>query len=318
VNGKKIGIIYIHEAVAKPVLCLKTTKEVQEGAIYYRYRGRSEKIRYSELRQLLDVERQKERELWAHTLQRMARIGIENVGILNSITGEVSGSEGSFLISEDLLSKIQFIHTGTFVECGGQPVLRIVGNAVPINSQLVQPTKLLRAPLHGPDIINAFLRRESVLTPLDYVKQICFEQSHFYPVHFFINQTSIKVADVIEELERVACRAATRNRLILRLKADEKLTYGSLKTDSPAGRRLSLIFSGLVAKSLTDAECEANLGDFFHALTHLTKVNSDPEFILPLVQRVAMPKYFTLPPLVAGSMRKAICHLDLIWYKQSP
>jgi predicted HTH transcriptional regulator len=84
VNGKKIGIIYIHEAVAKPVLCLKTTKEVQEGAIYYRYRGRSEKIRYSELRQLLDVERQKERELWAHTLQRMARIGIENVGILNS------------------------------------------------------------------------------------------------------------------------------------------------------------------------------------------------------------------------------------------
>ena len=94
VKGKRVGIIYIHEATTKPVLCLKTTKEVQEGAIYYRYRGRSEKIRYPELRQLLDNERQKERELWTHTLQRMARIGIENIGLLNSITGEVSGREG--------------------------------------------------------------------------------------------------------------------------------------------------------------------------------------------------------------------------------
>lgn len=64
VQGKKVGIIYVHEARTKPVLCVKTTKEVQEGAIYYRYRGRSEKIRYPELRQLLDNEREKERELW--------------------------------------------------------------------------------------------------------------------------------------------------------------------------------------------------------------------------------------------------------------
>jgi len=317
VKGKKIGIIYIHEALTKPVLCLKSTKEVQEGAIYYRYRGRSEKIKYPELRQLLDNERQKERELWTHTLQRMGRIGIENVGILNSISGEVSGREGSFLISEDLLPKIRFIHSGTFVESGGQPALRVVGKAVPINSQLVQPNKLVRTPLHGPDIINAFLLRESVLMPLDYVKQICFEQSHFYPVHFFINQTSTRVEDVIAELEGVDCRVATRSKLILRLKTDEKLICGSLRADSPAGKRRNLILSRLVTKSLTDAECESNLGDFFHSLTHLTRDNADPEFILPLIQRVAMPKYFTLPALVAGYMRKAICHLDLIWYKRS-
>jgi hypothetical protein len=317
VNGKKVGVIYIHEASTKPVLCLKSTKEVQEGAIYYRYRGRSEKIRYPELRQLLDNERQKERELWTHTLQQMARIGIENVGILNSISGEVSGKEGSFLISEELLPKIQFIHSGTFVESGGQPTLRIVGEAVPINSQLVQPNKLVRTPLHGPDIINAFLRRESVLTPLDYVKQICFEQSHFYPVHFFINQTNIKIEDVISELEQVACRASTKSKLILRLRTNENLTYGSLGASSPAGMRRNQIFSSLVSKALSDIECESNLADFFHSLTYLTRDNADPEFILPLIQRVAMPKYFTLPALVAGSMRKAICHLDLIWYRRS-
>jgi hypothetical protein len=317
ISGKRVGIIYIHEALTKPVLCLKTTKEVQEGAIYYRYHGRSEKIKYPELRQLLDNMRQKERELWMHTLQRMARIGIENVGLLNSTTGEVSGKEGSFLISEELLSKIQFIHSGTFVESGGQPTLRIIGEAVPINSQLVQPNKLVRTPLHGPDILYAFLRRESVLTPLDYVKQICFEQSHFYPIHFFINQTNITIEDVISELEQVACRASTKSKLILRLRTNENLTYGSLSASSPASKRRNHIISSLISKSLTDIECENNLGDFFHSLTYLTGDNADPEFILPLIQRVAMPKYFTLPALVAGSMRKAICHLDLIWYKRN-
>lgn len=54
--------------------------------------------------------------------------------------------------------------------------------------------------------------------------------------------------------------------------------------------------------------------DFFHAVTHLTKDNGDPEFILPLIQRVAMPKYSSLSSLDAGFMRKAMCHLDLIWY----
>jgi hypothetical protein len=55
----------------------------------------------------------------------------------------------------------------------------------------------------------------------------------------------------------------------------------------------------------------------FHAVTHLNRDNADPEFILPLLQRVAMPKYSSLSSLDAGYMRKAICHLDLIWYKQS-
>ena len=317
VQGKKVGIIYVHEARTKPVLCLKTTKEVQEGAIYYRYRGRSEKIKYPELRQLLDNEREKERELWTQTLQRMARIGIENVGVLNSVTGEVSGGKGSFLISEELLPQIQFIHSGTFVESGGQPTLKLIGEVTPINSQLVQPTKLVRAPLHGLDILKAFVRRESVLSPLDYIKQICYEPSAFYPIHFFINQTSVRIAAVIAELEKMDCRPKMKNRLIERLKADERFTYGKLKTDSVKGNLLKHSFAGLTAKSLTDSEAEANLVSLFHAVTHLNRDNADPEFILPLLQRVAMPKYSSLSSLDAGYMRKAICHLDLIWYKQS-
>jgi hypothetical protein len=245
----------------------------------------------------------------------MARIGIENVGVLDSITGEVSGGKGSFLISEDLLPKLQFIHSGTFVESGGQPSLKLVGEAHLINSQLVQPTQLVRKPLHGLDILKAFVQRETVQTPLDYVKQICFEPSQFYPVHFFINQTSAKVPDVILELEKVDCRPTGKNKLIDRLKKNEKLVSGSLNANTEAGKRLGNMFSSLVTKSLTDTVCLSNLRYFFYAITHLTKVNYDPDFILPIIQRVALPQYSSLKSLDATFMRKAICHLDIIWYK---
>jgi predicted HTH transcriptional regulator len=100
VKGKKVGIIYIYEASRKPVVCLRSSKEIQEGAIYYRYRGRTEKIRYPELRELLDAELKRERALWMNHFQRMATIGIENVGMLNTLTGEISGSQRTFLIPE--------------------------------------------------------------------------------------------------------------------------------------------------------------------------------------------------------------------------
>jgi len=120
---------------------------------------------------------------------------------------------------------------------------------------------------------------------------------------------------VIAELEKLDCRIKMKNRLIERLKTDEKFAYSNLKTDTPAGKRRNQMFSGLIGKTLTDSECESDLISLFHALTHVTKDNADPDFILPLIQRVAMPKYSSLSSLDAGFMRKAICHLDLIWYK---
>ena len=247
----------------------------------------------------------------------MARIGIENVGVLNSVTGKISGGKGSFLISEDLLAQVQFIHSGSFVESGGQPTLKLVGEVAPIKSQLVQPTKLVRSPLNGPDIIWAFLRRESVLSPMDYIRQICFESSAFYPVHFFINQTSVRMVDVIADLGKTECRPKVKDKLTERLKAEEKFACGKLKTESEKGKVLRRIFEGLVTKSLTNKEAETDLVGVFHAITHLTRDNGDPEFILPLLQRVAMPKYSALSSPDGGFMRKAICHLDVIWYKQS-
>ena len=155
------------------------------------------------------------------------------------------------------------------------------------------------------------------MTPLDYVKQICFEQSQYYPIYFFINQTRAQISDVIGELEKVDCRPNGKAKLIARLKASEKLSCGPTNTTTEAGKRVAAIVSSLASRSLTDDESVQSLRNFFYALTHLAKNNADPDFILPLIQRAALPQYSSLVPLDAMYMRKAICHLDVIWYKRA-
>jgi hypothetical protein len=317
VREKKVGIIYVREASRKPVVCLRAGKELQEGAIYYRYRGRTEKIRYPELRELLDGELRRERELWMRHVQKMAKLGIENVGVLSTVTGEVSGSQASFLIPEDLLAQIKFINSGTFVESGGAPTLKVIGEAETIPSKFVQPTKMVRQPLHGPDILSAFIHQEKALVPMDYVSHVCFEAAAYYPVHFFISQTPLTIAEVVKEIEKVSSRNKTKARLLKRLQNAENLTYGQLGGAKEAATKRKAALDKIVSKTITEAEINGDLRAFFQALTHLDRNTGDKDYVLSLLDRVAMPRYTSLDGSELQMMRQAICHLDIIWFREA-
>ena len=188
---KIFGLLYIKEAKDKPVICIKNSgKEIlKEGDIYYRYRGRSERIRYPELRAILEARRQHEQKIWMEHIKNIARIGIHEVGIFDLRSGKISGSGGSLLIEESLLSQISFIKEGNFSEDKGKPVLKIVGqvqslpgNQLSFSKKQVEKIKGIRIG----DIVLGALRRGKVPEPYEYVKQVCFESTAFLPVYYFI------------------------------------------------------------------------------------------------------------------------------------
>ncbi|MDQ1471559.1 MAG: hypothetical protein QOJ99_3039 [Bryobacterales bacterium] len=91
---------------------------------------------------------------------------------------------------------------------------------------------------------------------------------------------------------------------------------GKLTTKSDVGKRRREAFNRILDKTYTDAEAEADLVTFFHVLTHLTGAQADPTFLLPILLRTIMPKYQSLNSPHATLMRKAVCHLDIIWYRK--
>lgn len=136
-NGENYsGYIYIYESEDKPVICKKNAgnDDIRSGEIYFRYRGQSRKIGYSELKKIIDDFREKERRIWMSHIEKIARIGPSNVAILDMLRGDlhVKNIEGAKLIIDknlinDLRNKVQFIEEGKFSEAEGEPTLKIVG-----------------------------------------------------------------------------------------------------------------------------------------------------------------------------------------------
>ena len=77
-SGEKyFGYIYIYESEEKPIICKKNAgnNDIQSGEIYFRYRGQSRKIGFSELKKIIDDFREKERKMWMSHIEKIARIG---------------------------------------------------------------------------------------------------------------------------------------------------------------------------------------------------------------------------------------------------
>lgn len=317
-RGLKIGIIYFEEAIDKPVICTKDGGCLLQGTIYYRYRGRSQAIRYSELRRIFDEEKTRERELWMRQLRRINEVGVSQVAILNLQSGEVSGAKGNFYVSEDLLPKLQFIREGHFVENGGAPALRLLGDLHSTEGPVVRSTVQVPKIIREPEIISAFLKRESSLSPTEYLKSICFEQSYFLPVYFFIQQTTETIAGTIDFLNGLDVRGNARDNLVKRLlMPQEKLTIGKLAGSSKTAAELKAIVDQLRTRTLKQESIATNCARsrFFEALTHMNEKDFDQDYVFSLLVENILPSLSHINGLTRTTFRKAICHLDIIWYR---
>jgi len=143
-KGKSFGYIAIDESNDKPVICKKNSGDIlKDGDIYYRYRGRSKRIEFPELKRMQLIIRENERRLWMEHLEKIAQVGPQNIAMLDLYGGKLESSTlgGNFIIDEELLSTIKnevtFIQEGMFCETTGAPTLKLIGNLAPADTVVV-------------------------------------------------------------------------------------------------------------------------------------------------------------------------------------
>ncbi|WP_348269608.1 ATP-binding protein [Edaphobacter paludis] len=320
IRGYKVGLLFFSEALHKPVVCMKNGKVMQEGAIYYRYRGRSETIKYAELRRILEEQKERERNLWFKQLKKMADVGVEQVAVLDLQSGEVTGAKGNFFISEELLPRLQFLREGHFVETEGSPSLKLIGDLHAAEGPMFHSTIKVPTTLREPEIFGAFLRREAVINPTDYIASACYEQSPFFPLYYFIQQTTESVPDTIELIKGMNIRGVVRNKIIARLQlASEELAIGKLNGAGAAAVSRRLLHDKLRSKSIETADIQADnklnvQQRLLEAVTH-TDSTFDQEYIFGLLEEYYLHPLAQLGGNTRSAFRKAVCHLDIVWYK---
>ncbi len=136
--GKKfIGVFYVYESSVKPVIAKKDEGKdqiIKNGEIYYRYGGRTQKIQYAELESIINKRIEFNNNQWFDLMSKIAHAGPQNAAILDTEKSLIEKDDARILVlDENLASKLKFVKEGQFVNKGGAPTLKLVGDVVPVS-----------------------------------------------------------------------------------------------------------------------------------------------------------------------------------------
>lgn len=122
------------EAKEKPIICKRKIGDMNEGEIYFRYTGRTQRIRCFELEDIIKHRLEEQDKIWIDTLTKLMMTGPANAAILDMEKNTLSASDAPVMVvDEKLVDRIKFIKEGQFDEKEGAPALKLVGQVTPIN-----------------------------------------------------------------------------------------------------------------------------------------------------------------------------------------
>ena len=318
-NGMSFGVIYIEPLLNKPCICKKTnsTYTLKEGDIFYRYGGRSERIRYEELSAIVDNARKMEEQLWLNFAKRVAKVGIENACLLDLGTGKITGNGGSIVIDENLLSKIAFIKEGEFVETKGKPAIRLIGDIENVSTGKMvvrETTREVAKAIEPDDLIKTFLKGTKVGDPLEYIRAVCSATSGNYPVYFLLQQANASVSDAIKTVEDTTARGVAKKCLLKRLTGKKIVQTSSSGSKSPASIKKLFYQEALRSEKVVIEQDE--LKYCVTALLSLSQedIKKHEHYIKSILLEIFEKYYEKASSTLASNIRKAICRVDEVLF----
>lgn len=314
-DGKKFGLIFFWESMSKPVIATANRQEFKEGDILFRYRGKTERIRYPELQSLIEARQTRNLDSWMRFIQKIARIGVDNAAVLNFLDGTVSGPGGTLVIDESLLQKVRFIREGKFHERDGAPTLRLIGDVTPVPSNLVQPTRVREIPvaITVQDIVQAFCHQEDIPDTMPFIKQICFETSGNLPIYYFIQKSGLSRQEITKFVAEQNSRKLGKKTLLKRLDSDTNCIPQTYKPGSP----VAAMRDELLHERLTDQIAVDKLTCALRAARTLSKDEMNTEYLFVIVKAWFDRFYGAESSNIATELRKTLCYLDCILFLET-
>ena len=317
-QGSNIGVISVEPAYEKPVICIRGDgNDLRDADIYYRYRGRTERIRHAELQNLKTEIQRREREAFLKHLNKIARVGPEAIGVLDLNSGELSGHRRRVLISEELVGKVQFIreeasNTNDNVDL---PTLQIVGSAEIVPSNSLLPIKTVIAPkaISPKDLMLGFLRQESVPAPNEFLKQAFREHSPNLPIYHFVRLAGMTLLQVRSMILR---ETPNRKQLLKRLGGALVKPVGSLAAKTPTSLQRLKILEFLRTGGEVDDALMKNRVLFLEAISHLNP-SSTPQASLQALTKLVEDEFDAMNSTQQTAVRRAVAHLDEVLNRES-
>ncbi|WAA66745.1 ATP-binding protein [Microbacterium oxydans] len=319
-DGPSIGVIYTFESEDKPLLARKSYQQqnakISEGDIFYRYNSRSQKIRFPELKRVLEEAKARDQRAMMSHFEALVRAGASNAAVLDFSENTLQGPTGQkVLIDEKLLDQISFIKEGQFVEVGGAPTLKLVGELQPATAITIGTERVVRTALSSDDVLYDFLGRLNVGSPEQYIRQTATGPTGFLPVQFYRALAGMSHEELLEYVEGIATRSPAKRKLIDRLTSGDDMRFDPPATGSQYASTVQR--RGYYEQLLSGQIDEISLATprdtqrFLEAIKSLDddQIRSDVEKLLKLMT-ASFDSYYATEANVADALRRAACRVD--------
>ncbi len=172
-DGKSFGVFKIHEATVKPIIAKKDEGRdqiIKNGEIYYRYGGRTQKILYAELENIINKKVEQNNTQWLDLMSKIGHAGPQNAAILDTEKALIEKDDSRILVlDEKLAGKLKFIKEGQFKEKKGAATLKLIGDIVPVDKveviKRVKENLVKKYPLAAMEMVQEVKSQLPSVTP---------------------------------------------------------------------------------------------------------------------------------------------------------
>lgn len=206
-GSKIVGVIHVDQHPGRPVMALKQEGDISEGDIFYRYPGQSLRIKYSDLRTLLDERDARIRAELQPMLNRLVQLGPGRAMVADLENAELTDGRRSIRIDKELAETLTFIKEGHFVEKAGTPALRLVGDVrVGSDAPAIKKGIVTRA-----DMLSDFIDDNSRADPIDYLRfAVEISAGEWLPIRHFARLAGMNDVQLIAFINASAGRPGIR------------------------------------------------------------------------------------------------------------
>ncbi len=315
---KKYGIIYTYPAKEKPVICKKDAGELRKAAIYYRYNSQNSEIDYPELHSIIEQEKQKINEQWMKTIRQIGDTGIAKTAILDLQSGKMTGANTTLYIDENLLNDIEFVQEGSFVETGGNPALKVVGQVqTVIGAQRVVVEQECNKAINADEIIKGFITQENVNNPLEFIKQICYQSTGNMPVYYYLSLANKSNEEGVSFIDEVPINSMSKDLLKRRIN-NREVKFGRLPNNTTSvTKKKKAYIQALIEHNLIIPSSDVELKYCLIAMRAMEpkQISEHKDYILNILYEI-YSTYFNSQPFssIKSEFRYTLCWIDEALY----
>ncbi|KAB2883295.1 MAG: ATP-binding protein [Albidovulum sp.] len=201
VGGFTVGVIHVEKFPTPPVIVCRDADGLEDGSILFRYPGQSGKIKFGDLLAMLRERDRAATQALLASASRLNEIGADRALIVDTDKGEIDAGERRIVIDRALAEQLEFIREGEFDERAGAPSLRLIGDvhAVDREGQVVE--RIEGHALSPEMVLRAYLDRENVRSPMQYVCVSALVQRQWLPLFYFVRLAGGDLDAAIASLE---------------------------------------------------------------------------------------------------------------------